>query len=497
MEFVDGSGSTACGSRSALSPALSQTVTFSATDVGRKSAAVTISKAYQNLRCRVTDANQSPSVVGCSSDNFAVRPTSFTVTSTNANADNTGSSTAASPAIKTGSNFSLTASADVTGYNGTPLIDPSKISAHAGAIQNGSVSGSFSSANISTGAASGTSFNYSEVGYFRLAANGIYDSSFTAVDAANGDCTTGFVASGGINACSFGNTSATNYFGRFIPDHFAITAGSTTPACGSSFSYFGQDGFTTAFTLTAQNSGNATTQNYTSSFAKLGLTAWSNYAFTAATLPAGSSLSASSTAPSSSWSNGVASVSAKHQVSRPTSATAPTSLTVSAAPTDSDGVTMSSTAVSAASSFRYGRLWMTNVYGSELLPLTAPIEAQYWSTNGVYQRNQLDSCSVISPQNIAMGSYKGNLAACETVISGGGTMSSGKTTVTLTKPGYGNNGTVDLSVNLNSAAGSTCTSSTATSATNANLPWFGSSNPSARETFGLFKSPVIYMRESY
>lgn len=498
LEFVDGSGSTACASRSALSPAVSQTVTFAASDAGRKSAAVTISKAYQNLRCRVTDSNSTP-ITACSSDNFAVRPNSLTISSTNANAHSAGTSTTATPAIKAGNSFALTATADVTGYNGTPSVDNSKVSAHSGAIATGVLSGSFGAANSSTGAATGSSFNYSEVGYFRLAANGVYDSTFTAVDSANGDCTTGFTASGGINACSFGNTSTTSYFGRFIPDHFVITIGANTEGCDSgNFTYFGQDGLATAFTLTAQNASNATTQNYTGSFAKLGLTSWSNYSFSAATLPSGSSLSASSSAPTGTWNNGVASISAKHQISRPTSATAPTSITVYAAPTDSDGVTVSSASpVSSATPFRYGRLWMSNVYGSELLNLTVPIEAQYWSSNGVYQRNQLDNCTAIAPANIAMGSYKGNLAACETVISGGGTMSSGKTTMTLSKPGNGNNGSVDLSINLNSAAGSTCTSSTASSATNANLPQFGTSNPTVRETFGLFKSPVIYMRENY
>ena len=88
LEFVDGSGSTVCGSRAPLSPAISQTVTFSVSDAGRKTVNnINIAKAYRDLRCRVTDANQSPNVVGCSYDDFAVRPTSFTVTSSNAHAE--------------------------------------------------------------------------------------------------------------------------------------------------------------------------------------------------------------------------------------------------------------------------------------------------------------------------------------------------------------------------------------------------------------------------
>jgi MSHA biogenesis protein MshQ len=186
---------------------------------------------------------------------------------------------------------------------------------------------------------------------------------------------------------------------------------------------------------------------------------------------------------------------AKHIVTRPNSATAPTNLTFSAKPTDSDGVTMPITAVASDSPYRYGRLFIANSYGSELLPLSVPLEAQYW--NGLaYQRNQSDSCTVIPATAVAMGNYRVNLNACETQLSGAGTVSNGKVNLSLSKPGAGNSGSVELSVNLNAAAGSTCNSATASSAGNAALPWFGTINPSARATFGIYKSPVIYLREN-
>lgn len=496
VELFDDSASPPPACSAYSSPIASQAITFAAGDSGRKtlSANFNITNAYRKLRCRVRDNNLSPVVYGCSSDNFSVRPTNFTVSS-NANADNTGASTTATPVTKAGANFSLTAATGVAGYNGTPGIDNTKLAAHTGATQAGVLSSSFSAANSSTGIATGTAFNYSEVGYFRLAANGVYDSSFTAVDSALGDCASGFTDSGSKYACNFGNTAATNYFGRFIPDHFAITAGTTTPACSNTFSYFGQDGFTTSFTLTTQNAANITTQNYTGSFAKLGINTWSNFNFTASGSPGGTTLSASSTVPTGSWSNGAAAVSAKHQVSRPASAVSPASITISAAPVDSDGVTMSSTAVSAASAFRYGRLLASNAYGSELLPLSVPIEAQYWN-GSVYVRNQLDSCTAIPANSIAMGNYRNNLTACETQVSVPNMMTSGKTTAKLSKPGTGNNGSVDLTLNLNSSSGNTCTSSTASAATTANTPWFGT-NPVSRATFGIYKTPIIYMRENF
>lgn len=508
LEFVDGSGATACASRAVLTPQISQTVTFSATDAGRKTVSnLSIAKAYRDLRCRVTDKNQSPNVVGCSTDDFAVRPTSFTVSTSNANADLTsGASTSASPAIKTGASFSLTANTGVLGYDGTPSVDTTKLNAHTGAVQIGILGGAFSRADLNTGSATGASFNYSEVGYFNIATNGIYDSTFTAVDSANGDCATGFTGSGGKYACSFGNSATTSYFGRFIPDHFALSTGSTTPACSTSavsserFTYLGQDGFSTSFSLVAQNSSNQTTQNYTGSFAKFALNAWTNFTFKANGLPAGTTLTASSLAPTGTWTNGTADVVAKHIVTRPSSPVAGGNISISTTPADSDGVTMPLTYVSSSSLFRYGRLWVPNSYGSELLALFVPIEAQYWNGTA-YQRNQLDVCTTISPSNISMSNYKSNLAACETQLSGTSKMVKGLTKAKLSAPGNGNNGSVDLTLNLANVATSpnnkTCTSSTESTATATGFSWFGSTNPSARETFGIYKTPVIYLRENF
>jgi len=469
-------------------------VSFTSAEAGRKSVSSTISQAYRNLRCRVTDANQVPSIVGCSSDNFAVRPTSFTV-STSANADNTGGSTSATPVIKAGTSFTLTAASGVVGYDGTPAIDSSKLSAHAGAIQAGTLTGSFAAANSATGTASGSSFSYSEVGYFRLAANGIHDSSFTAVDSANGDRAAGFT-NGSQYACNFGNQSATSYAGRFIPDHFAITQGTATPACSATFTYYGQDGFNTSFTLNAQNSGNTVTQNYTGSFAKLALNSWSNFNFSASGLPAGVSLAASSIAPTGSWLNGSAAINARHQTNRPATPVNTANSIISAAPTDSDGVTMTSSAVASATPLRYGRLFVPNAYGSELLPLAIPTETQYW--NGLtYIRNQQDSCTVIPASSIAMGNYRNNLAACETQLSVSSNISAGSGSLRLSSPGAGNNGSVDLTVNLNIASGTTCNSAVASSATSAAMSWLGITSLSSRATFGIYKTPVIYMRENF
>lgn len=504
ITFNDGSDKTA------------KTLTFPAGDTtGVLSVnGLTINNAYKNLKCQIVDATAT-TPTSLSNDSFSVRPYQFTVSSTNA-LDSSGTSVSNTQKIIAGANFNLRATAvnvagtTLTGYNGTPSVTVGSITPHTGAIATGTLGGSFSSA-ASSGVAS-ANFTYSEVGYFKLNAGAVTDTGFIATvdSAANGDCTDDFsvTAVAGKYGCKIQNISESSYFGRFIPERFNVDDASVTSAnaCGS-FNYYGQDGFNTQFILRAQNMSGVRTRNYHGSYAKLDINTWTDDSaptglkFLATNLPSGVNLLAGTSSPTGSWSQGQATIYATHKLSRPSSAVAPVNLILKTNPLDSDGVfvinnTPEAANIPANSLFRYGRLWVPNQYGSELLNLTLPVDAQYWD-GSTYRRNQLDSCTAIAPANIAMGSYKGNLAACETVISGGGTMSSGKTTMTLSKPGNGNNGSVDLSINLNSAAGSTCTSSTASSATNANLPQFGTSNPTARETFGLFKSPVIYMRENY
>ena len=152
---------------------------------------------------------------------------------------------------------------------------------------------------------------------------------------------------------------------------------------------------------------------------------------------------------------------------------------------------------------RYGRLRMLNAYGSELLALPVPLEAQYW-TGSYYATNTLDSSTLITPSSIVMGNYRNALVACKTLLapSAAVTLVAGKMPspgLMLSAPGTGNAGSVDLTLNLGTTAISNsynCFTSTATLTTAASLPWFGS-NPTARATFGIYKSPLIYRRENY
>ncbi|MCK5188608.1 MAG: hypothetical protein KAR12_00980, partial [Methylococcales bacterium] len=252
VELVNAETVASCDSYPALSSAVSQNLTLISSDSGIKtSAAMSSNTAYKAVKCRVTDATDNPSVIGCSTDSFAIRPTSFSITSSQTNSGSTGS-----PIAKAGESYTLTATA-ISGYTGTPVINSLKIEAHAGAIQTGTVSGSFNAATPGSGTATGTTFTYSEVGSLRFTAQGIYDNNFTTIDQLD-DCTDDFsntVDGNGKVGCKFGNTASTNYFGRFTPDHFVISNKNLEDrinlSCSSDsiFTYVGE-AFQTSFTLT-------------------------------------------------------------------------------------------------------------------------------------------------------------------------------------------------------------------------------------------------------
>ncbi len=477
---------------------------------------INVASAYRDVRMRFTCTAGvcGSAITQCSSDNFAVRPSAFTVSSS-ANADASGASFAATPVVKAGATFTLTATA-LASYNSTPTVDLSKLAAHAGAIQAGLLGGNFSAADSVTGVASGN-FIYSEVGYFNFAANGVYDDTFTVGDQAN-DCTNDFSNTpvGGKVGCKFGNTAATNYFGRFVPDHFALTPGSfidradintggSEAICASSFTYMDED-FKTTFTLVAENSANTTTQNYTGGHAKFGLTTWANFAFTGS----GGTLAVGGAAPAGAWGSaigtyGTAAVTATYTVTRPAAPVAPyTSFAVSALPSYTDDTATialaASTVVHAGTSEqRYGRLKLSNAHGAELLNLPVPIQAQYWNGTA-FVTNAADNCTTLTTNNIKLSAPPAGVSA--TV---GGAFSSGVGSLTLTKPTTPAKVAVDLCVDLGAdPVGGTVCSATAS----ANLPYIQglwspgtgyNNDPGARATFGVYKgnNEFIYLREVY
>lgn len=386
--------------------------------------------------------------------------------------------------IKAGNNFSAT----VTARNANNIATPNfgkEISAEHAVLSfhkcqptganavNGVFSGNL--AIFNGGSASSSNLNWSEVGKGDLSAtltSGNY-------------LTSGFTVVGNTgNSASICNGAGN--IGRFIPDHFDTVV---TQGCSSgSFTYSAQP---FVVQVTARNLSNAKTQNYDGTINTSPNFSKDTVLSDANAVATGSLASASVAA--STFTAGIANATPSFNFN--TAKTAPATIRLHAL--DLDNVASSTTEGTAI--IRSGRLNLQNAYGSELLALPIPLEAQFWN-GSAYIRNQQDSCTIVPASSIAMSNYRNNLAACETQLgysSGTGNLVNGAArNLRLTKPGAGNNGSVDLKLNLTSASGSTCNTATSSAASSANIPWFGV-NPSSRATFGIYKTPIIYLRENF
>lgn len=502
--------------------AVSPTVTFTLTgaNAGRRSVTFSPSTAAKEVRVRMV----SGSLVGCSSDNFAIRPTSLALSATGVGADASGASVSAAPVLKADTTAFSLAAAGATGYNGVPVINQNLIASTG--VKAGAVSGTFSADSSGTGTATGNAFKYSEVGYFRFAPYGVYDDTFADIDESKNpsECFTdanlgtdvaladpNVVNASGMVGCYFGSAQ-TAYFGRFIPDHFQlddniITNRSAIAACtASSFSYMGET-LTPVLTLSAVNGNGVTTENYTGSFARLNLATQlgvgviNNAAAGPRTpfpvcgaTPAHPCVTLAPVA--GAFEDGEAiDVELPMTVFRGAAPVAPfTAFQVGIAPVDADGVKIATYDVDTvnvvagannhatvgATILRYGRLGIDNTYGSELLNLTMRVGAQYWNGLG-YATNTLDSCTPLAFAPFQAADYlPGGITPANMTDANkvpGPALTAGVSQLVLLKPGP---------VTATSKGSVTVRSS------HSYLPGSG------RATFGVYKSgPVIHVRETY
>lgn len=522
VELFDDSAAPAPACDAYAGPVASQAITFAAGDLGRRALAtpINLANAFGKLRCRVRDTNLSPTVYGCSSDDFSVRPQQFTLSApVLTNTTHTGT-----PKAVAGTAFALDANAGVAaGYSGTaPVIDVTKVMDHANVtIAGGTLSGVFSGG---TGAkASGAGFKYLDVGNIKFLTDAVVDSGFTSVDQPN-DCVAGSTSTtlaGGKYGCNIGSATSP-LFGRWYPSHYSF-AGALTPACvAGNFTYMDQDALQANLTLRAHASTGAAaaaTDPVTSRYASGGYTnlapvtitgdnGGAAVAVTRLTNPAFAAMPNTAL-----WSAGLFQINDTYSFAKLAGGPdGPYDLfKLMAALADPDGSILIGTAAQKetnATAVRYGRLRLQNAYGSELLALPVPLEAQFWTAGGFWARNALDNCTQIPASSIVMTFDAGALSACETQLSPAGNLAlaGGRYLsavapfgpgLTLTRPGAGNSGSVNLAVNVGTvAAGNTCIAAAPSAATAANMPWFGP-NLGAKATFGIYKSPLIYRRENY
>lgn len=496
-----------CSART--SPIASQTLTLAAADLGRKTlpTAITVPAAVGKVICRVTDTNVTPTLYGCSSDSFAIRPTQLVVSApVQSNSTLTGT-----PKAVAGTAFTLNAAAGVTsGYTGTPAVDTTKVVDHAAAaIAAGTFSGNFSAG---TGVqASGAAFKYLDVGNIQFQADAAVDTGFTSIDQASADCIVGStsnVLSGGKYGCSIGSAASAK-LGRWYPSHYSFSGALTASCAAGGFTYMDQDALGVLLTLKAHaSSGGAASASdpvvsrYTTGYTNLApVTISGDNAGAAVAVTRLNSPSFPVMPNTTQWSAGQFIVNDTYAFSKISSPDGPyDSFKLKAALTDPDGSALiGTTNETGTTRIRYGQLRMLNAHGSELLALPVSLDARYWN-GSFYVTNTLDSCTTLNLSSVIMSNYTENLSACETLLSPtvAQTLSAGKLPVfQLSKPGVGNSGSVLLSLNVSgTASGNTCLTSTPSAATAASLPWFGS-NPAARATFGVYKSPLIYLRENY
>lgn len=558
LDLFDDSSGTACNSSAAACSACAKpivtaaagiTVPFVTGDAGYKNdvtVAIANTNAYPRLIARITDTN-SGTVYGCSTDAFAVRPRSFTVTAkTSGNVAMAGSASgpAGAPVVKAGANFTLTATSGVATYTGTPTINIANVSDFLGSPTPIATLflGSFNPAVAGT--ASGT-FTYGEVGYVNLGADAVIDSTYAdsaAGDIAGNDCVAGSTSNtkaSGLYGCNVG--SAATSWGRFIPDHFGLSAGSivtrSAAACApaSTFTYMGEP-MQLVFTLTAQNAGNGTTLNYAGAYAMLDPTSlllWPDSQLgvspsmalgaidTAAPTLLSSRMSVTAVA-ATGWavagSKGSNTITATANLPRGVAPDGPYgSVKLGVDPRDGDGVKFAAydldanndasnerRQVGAATSFRFGRLRLSNAFGSEKSPLAMPVQAHYWSGSS-WVLNGNDSCTSVPASGFFLsGGIAANTSAAALSLSGG------TGTLTLAAPApAGTTGSVYVAANLGIAGNDqSCLGSHG--GTPAGQSWLRSQNgscaatydrdPSARASFGIYSPETqknVHVREQF
>ncbi|HUD25058.1 MAG TPA: DUF6701 domain-containing protein [Burkholderiaceae bacterium] len=518
------------------------TVSSAAITGGRSTVSFSaVANAYRDVRVRISYPTSSPTVSTCSTDSFAIRPTGFSsLTSSMTNGGSSGT-----PKAKAGDAFTLTAVAGA-GYDGTPSINASLVTAQAGAVQVGAIGGSFAAAASGSGTSTGSAFTYSEVGNFTLGVDAVFDSGFTSIDPAGTDCTNDFSNSlvGGKYGCSFGNTGAAGPFGRFTPDHFDVSM--NTPAFGtacSGFTYVGQNfSYTTVpvLTLTARNSaalGNATTHNYIgpndgSSWWKITAASLTGKAYSQ--LPASPALTASPSSPDpviAPGGNGTGTLTFNSGTGFSFSRGSPVAsfnaeLALAINVIDADGIAYagnpaqfgaasagSGIAFNSSKNMLFGELAVGSGAGLTSQIVQIPVKANIWNGSG-WVTNTADTCTgpVLAQASIVVGNqvqkpgtggtFSTSVLASPSLAS---TWSQGSGYISLSPPNVG--GTAQVAINLGSGATDTSCAGWSVTSTGAALPWLrgpwcGSgytNDPSSLAIFGLASSttPFVFLRENH
>jgi MSHA biogenesis protein MshQ len=245
---------------------------------------------------------------------------------------------------------------------------------------------------------------------------------------------------------SYGVIGTSDNIGRFYPAELRINDFRQVEACSGVFTYAEQF-FNITGTVNALNVSGTVTSNYSDDFAKLtesdisiGVqTGTGSYSLGTFTL---------------NFNNGVSALSISSNRYGWGSPHNAENVVLRLTGTDSDGVNCtsleSSAVVNYADSnivnFRYGRLNIVNGYSPSDRALTLQVYAEYYKSDEPYRYTLCneDNCTTFSVADINLFNFKGSLNNGETSVSALTVINSGIGTITLSPPGIGNEGSVDL-----------------------------------------------------
>jgi hypothetical protein len=236
--------------------------------------------------------------------------------------------------------------------------------------------------------------------------------------------------------------------GRFYPDYFLLVNPVLTnridTGCASSFTYIGEN-FEVSYDLQAFNLENEITQNYTSAsgFAKLNLASQLNYGAADTIIPQDLTGRLNTANPAIIFVAGIANnITDTLSLSRlPAGPDGPFVLSVGVAPVDDNDTPMDSSDDVALTTYdldvdgiggpdhleiamtalNYGRLTVGNTFGSELLPQSVLLKAQYYdSALNSFVNSSLDNCTTYDTAtdiNLAVATYTGDLTDTDLGLS--------------------------------------------------------------------------------
>jgi uncharacterized repeat protein (TIGR01451 family) len=284
--------------------------------------------------------------------------------------------------------------------------------------------------------------------------------------------------------------------GRFYPDHFDTFATATMAcmpnmACPSTASGAVYSGQPFAVTVKPMNGTGALLNNFNGVLARTVTLAAVGQAGGATFNPAGGTLSAGSIAPASMLPRMPIGANPVYTLPRPYSNAAPrarnwivpTPIYLRASAADSAVVSSlrGAASVEGGATIVSGRLALSSPAGSELLKMPVRAEAQYWAATARWEHSAKDQASTVQSGAIAFANCLKRLGPpCKAALLGvtantSVPMKDGQATFWLRAPGPGNVGSAEFQMG--------------------NPAWLPSTI--GRAAFGIYNSPLIYLREVY